>query len=169
MEGPGTYGLPPTHSCGEATWASPNFDPGAPNFGENESFWLTFITCLVKFAIIHVMDGAIHEDRSVLSEKPATLGFREHISPHSVFREGGGSWAVKNIYFALINLVFNKKILVLMCFIPFPAERRPLISNSWALLLSWWTSLRSMVYPCASMKYFVHRTYGRVSWAPISL
>ena len=109
-EGPGTYRVLSTHSCDEAKWTSSNFDPGAPDLGENKSFWLVSITCFVKFAIIHIVDRVIHEDRSVFSEKYAILGFHEHIRPHAIYRERSVSWAVNDINITLINFVLDKKV-----------------------------------------------------------
>ena len=108
LEGPGTYGLTPTHSCGEAKWASSKFDPRAPNFDGNKSLWLIFVTCLVKFTTIHIVYRAIHEDRSVFPEKSATLGFCGHISPHPIFWKRGVGWAVDDVTIALVNFVLNK-------------------------------------------------------------
>ena len=134
LRGSHTYRLLPTHSCGEAKWASLNFVLGVPNFGEYKSLWLIFFTCLVKFTAVDMMYREIHEDRSVFQEKSTTLGFSEHISPHLIFWKRGVSWAVDDVNIALLNFVLDKKYLCLMCVIPFTAERRPLTSRSWALL-----------------------------------
>ena len=54
-KGSDTYGVPPTHSCLEAKWASSNFDVGAPYFGKNKLLWLIFVTRFVKFSIVHII------------------------------------------------------------------------------------------------------------------
>ena len=58
------------------------------------------------------------------------------------------------------------RILPFICFVCFELDRGPLINNLMLDWLSWCRILCSTVYPCASMKYFVHNACGRISSVP---
>ena len=75
-----------------------------------------FVAVLVKFAVVYIVDRAIHEDRSVLPEKSVTFWFSEHVSPHFIFRKRSNSGTVYYINVALYNLVMYEKISILDVF-----------------------------------------------------
>merc|ERR1712194_687509 len=56
-----------------------------------------------------------------------------------------------------------KKNLFLMCLLFLPADILPFFARRMINLLSWYRRLLSIVYPCASMKYWYHKIIPRTS------
>ena len=65
-------------------------------------------------------------------------------------------------------LSFVRKNFAFVCFVCFELDRGPLINSRMLDWLSWCRILCSTVYPCASIKYFVHNACGRISSVPTS-
>ncbi len=86
-----------------------------------------------------------------LTKNRTLLRFCVDISPHLL------GWAVLNNNVALVDLILDKKLLTLICFMHFELLAFPFVLRSKALILSRYKNKASILYPCACMKYLAHR------------
>ena len=112
------------------------------------------------FIFIIIFYRNIHQHASVLPKWSSLFWFHMHINPHQFVG------AILQLHVLVINCVLGEEECCLDVFCLFQIDRGPLSSNCMQDWLSWCRMLCQTVYPWASMKYFTHSAWGRISSVP---